>query len=218
MVISSAQPSETARRDGVEHRTGVVALRGVPACTPRGASLWAVGGRTRSGRPVFVSVASVADLSTYGLLTAIEQQEQRDKMLTRFANMYGPAVGTGQVMEYLGQTGLDSHPVLSGLPRPAFVAIVWQRLLPPRRGPRPASKLREDYADRKSALARKRFQGAEQLADKGSCSAARTAFKEGQTARWAAATRFGCGDHSGFDTASDAISARAAVRQCRGRR
>ena len=55
-----------------------------------------------------VSVASVADLSTYGLLTAIEQKEQRDKMLQRFANMYGPAIGTGQVMEYLGQTGLDA--------------------------------------------------------------------------------------------------------------
>ena len=55
-----------------------------------------------------VSVASVADLSTYGLLTSIEQEEQRDKMLERFANMYGPAVGTGPVMDYLGQTGLDA--------------------------------------------------------------------------------------------------------------
>jgi uncharacterized protein (DUF1501 family) len=55
-----------------------------------------------------VSVASVADLSTYGLLTSIEQEEQRLKMLERFANMYGPAVGTGAVMEYLGQTGLDA--------------------------------------------------------------------------------------------------------------
>ena len=55
-----------------------------------------------------VSVASVADLSTYGLLTSIEQEEQRNKVLERFANMYGPAVGTGQVMDYLGQTGLDA--------------------------------------------------------------------------------------------------------------
>jgi uncharacterized protein (DUF1501 family) len=55
-----------------------------------------------------VSVASVADLSTYGLLTSIEQQEQREKMLDRFANMYGPAVGVGPVMDYLGQTGLDA--------------------------------------------------------------------------------------------------------------
>ena len=55
-----------------------------------------------------VSVASVADLSTYGLLTSIEQKDQRNQMLQRFASMYGPAVGTGQVMEYLGQTGLDA--------------------------------------------------------------------------------------------------------------
>ena len=55
-----------------------------------------------------VSVASVADVSTYGLLTNIEQEQQRQQVLERFANMYGPAVGTGQVMEYLGQTGLDA--------------------------------------------------------------------------------------------------------------
>ena len=55
-----------------------------------------------------VSVASVADLSTYGLLTGIERERQRVQMLDRFANMYGPAIGTGPVMEYLGQTGLDA--------------------------------------------------------------------------------------------------------------
>ncbi len=55
-----------------------------------------------------VSVASVADLSTYGLLTSIEQEDQRNKMLERFSNMYGPAVGSGPVMDYLGQTGLDA--------------------------------------------------------------------------------------------------------------
>ena len=55
-----------------------------------------------------VSVASVSDLSTYGLLTSIEQREQRMKMLERFANMYGPAIGSGPVMEYLSLTGLDA--------------------------------------------------------------------------------------------------------------
>ena len=55
-----------------------------------------------------VSVASVADVSTYGLLTGVQEKEQRAKMLDAFANMYGPAVGTGPVMEYLGQTGLDA--------------------------------------------------------------------------------------------------------------
>ena len=55
-----------------------------------------------------VPVASVADLSTYGLLTSIEQQQQREKMLGRFVNMYGRAIGTGAVQEYLGRTGLDA--------------------------------------------------------------------------------------------------------------
>ena len=55
-----------------------------------------------------VSVASVADLSAYGLLTAVEQQQQREQMLQRFANMYAPAIGAGPVMDYLGQTGLDA--------------------------------------------------------------------------------------------------------------
>ena len=55
-----------------------------------------------------VSAASVADISTYGLLTAIEQEEQRTKMLERFANMYMPAIGRGPVMDYFGQTGRDA--------------------------------------------------------------------------------------------------------------
>ena len=55
-----------------------------------------------------VSVASVADLSSYGLLTSIEEEDQRNKMLERFANMYGPAIGAGPVMDYIGQTGLDA--------------------------------------------------------------------------------------------------------------
>ena len=55
-----------------------------------------------------VSVASVGDVSNYGLLTSVEEQDQRSEMLQRFANMYAPAVGTGRVMEYLGQTGLNA--------------------------------------------------------------------------------------------------------------
>jgi uncharacterized protein (DUF1501 family) len=55
-----------------------------------------------------VSVASVADLSSYGLYTGAQQEERRVKMLERFANMYGPAIGSGTVMDYLGQTGLDA--------------------------------------------------------------------------------------------------------------
>ena len=55
-----------------------------------------------------VSVASVADLSTYGLLTSVAQDVVREKMLTRFSNMYGAALGSGPVLDYLGQTGIDA--------------------------------------------------------------------------------------------------------------
>ncbi len=56
-------------------------------------------------------VASVSNLSSYGLFTGIEQQDHRDRMLQTFAEMYGPAIGTGPVgdiMAYLGQTGQDA--------------------------------------------------------------------------------------------------------------
>jgi len=55
-----------------------------------------------------VSVASVADLASYGMLTAVEEKKVRQRMLERFAAMYAPAVGSGAVMEYLGRTGLDA--------------------------------------------------------------------------------------------------------------
>ena len=54
------------------------------------------------------SVASVSDLEAYGMLSSVEEQEQRKALLQRFANMYAPAIGTGPVMEYIGQTGLDA--------------------------------------------------------------------------------------------------------------
>lgn len=55
-----------------------------------------------------VPVASVAVLETYGVLTGITGQPQRDQALDVFAQMYAPALGTGPVMDYLGQTGLDA--------------------------------------------------------------------------------------------------------------
>ena len=54
-----------------------------------------------------VSVASVADLSNYGILTGLEEN-RRAEALSRFARMYGPAVGSGNVMDYLRQTGSDA--------------------------------------------------------------------------------------------------------------
>ena len=55
-----------------------------------------------------VSVASVPDVSTYGLLTDIERGEQRQKMLESFVNMYKTTIGPGPVMDYIGRTGLDA--------------------------------------------------------------------------------------------------------------
>ena len=55
-----------------------------------------------------VPVAAVASLDSYGLLTGISSQEQRLKILDRFSQMYTPTIGTGAVMEYLGETGLEA--------------------------------------------------------------------------------------------------------------
>ena len=54
-----------------------------------------------------VPVASVAVLETYGLLTSITGAERADA-LDMFVKMYGPMLGTGPVMDYIGQTGLDA--------------------------------------------------------------------------------------------------------------
>ena len=55
-----------------------------------------------------VSVASVGDLSNYGVLTGIQDTDQRSAALDIFARMYSPMIGTGVVNDYLSQTGLDA--------------------------------------------------------------------------------------------------------------
>ena len=55
-----------------------------------------------------VPVASVGSLESYGVLTTIELKEQRTQALDIFARMYSPSMGTGPVMEYLSQTGMDA--------------------------------------------------------------------------------------------------------------
>ena len=55
-----------------------------------------------------VPVAAVDGLDSYGLLTGISSEEQRLKILDRFTQMYTPTIGTGAVMEYLGETGLEA--------------------------------------------------------------------------------------------------------------
>ena len=58
-----------------------------------------------------VPVTSVGDLDSYGLMSGIKAQEQRDEALAIFRQMYTPAIGSGMVMDYLGHTGRD---VLTG--------------------------------------------------------------------------------------------------------
>ncbi|HIL31870.1 MAG TPA: DUF1501 domain-containing protein [Dehalococcoidia bacterium] len=55
-----------------------------------------------------VPVASVGNLETYGLLTGIEGENQRNDALEVFGRMYSPAIGTGAVMDYIHQTGTDA--------------------------------------------------------------------------------------------------------------
>ena len=58
-----------------------------------------------------VTVTSVGDLDSYGLMTSIEQEQEREANLDLFRRMYTPAVGAGMVRDYLGRTGRD---VLAG--------------------------------------------------------------------------------------------------------
>ena len=55
-----------------------------------------------------VPVACVEDLENYGLLTGISEEQQRSRILERYKRLYAPAIGTGPVMDFLGQTGLDA--------------------------------------------------------------------------------------------------------------
>ena len=55
-----------------------------------------------------VSVASVGNLDTYGVLTGIQEEDQRTEALDIFSRMYSPLIGTGPANDYLSQTGLDA--------------------------------------------------------------------------------------------------------------
>ena len=58
-----------------------------------------------------VPVTSVSSLESYGVLSSVPgvaAEAERNMILERFARMYAPAVGTGEVMDYLGQTGRDA--------------------------------------------------------------------------------------------------------------
>jgi len=55
-----------------------------------------------------VSVASVGGLDQLGVLTGIENQDQRTEALDIFSRMYSPMIGSGATNDYLSQTGLDA--------------------------------------------------------------------------------------------------------------
>jgi len=55
-----------------------------------------------------VPIASVGNLETYGLLTAMEQKAQRDRALEVFDRIYSPAIGSGSVVDYIHSTGSDA--------------------------------------------------------------------------------------------------------------
>ena len=55
-----------------------------------------------------VPVASVGNLETYGLLTGIEGEGQRDQALDVFGRMYSPAVGRSAVLDYIHSTGTNA--------------------------------------------------------------------------------------------------------------
>ena len=73
-----------------------------------------------------VPVASVGNLETYGVLTGIEGEEQRTEALDVFSNIYSPKIGSGMVMEYLSQTGMDAlkgADILSMAPQKYFSTV-----------------------------------------------------------------------------------------------
>ena len=55
-----------------------------------------------------VPVASVGDLSKYGLLPEIEREEERNEALDLFGRMYAPVIGKGQVNDFIRRTGIEA--------------------------------------------------------------------------------------------------------------
>ena len=70
-----------------------------------------------------VPVTSISDLEGYGVMNQIEKEQLRDKALQAFKDIYGQAIGSGIVSEYIGKTGLD---VLKGADMLGEVASNYQ--------------------------------------------------------------------------------------------
>ena len=54
-----------------------------------------------------VPVTSIGDIDGYGVMNDIEKAQLRDRSIQAFKNIYGQAIGTGPVSEYIGKTGID---------------------------------------------------------------------------------------------------------------
>jgi uncharacterized protein (DUF1501 family) len=54
-----------------------------------------------------VTATSIGNLDNYGLMTGVQQQQQREEDLAIFKRIYTPAVGAGMVNDYLAQTARD---------------------------------------------------------------------------------------------------------------
>ena len=66
------------------------------------------------------SVASVTDLATFGLMNHLGADDQRTAALDAFRKMYSQAIGSGPVMDFLSQTGLDAlrgADIMSAVPK-----------------------------------------------------------------------------------------------------
>ena len=55
-----------------------------------------------------VPVASVGDLSKYGLLTKFEREQERTEALDLFGRMYAPRIGRGQVDDFIRRLGIEA--------------------------------------------------------------------------------------------------------------
>ena len=54
-----------------------------------------------------VTVTSVSDLDNYGLMSDLEAEVARAQALQSFKDIYGQAIGSGMVKDYIANTGLD---------------------------------------------------------------------------------------------------------------
>ena len=65
-------------------------------------------GLPRSMAKEAVPVASVADLSKYGLLTDFEREQERTAALDLFGRMYAPRIGRGKVSDFIRRLGIEA--------------------------------------------------------------------------------------------------------------